>query len=341
MADKLTLTDVASLQNEGTALFVINNNSALTEQALQNTFSLDGTAPNAFQASVDVNSQQMLNLPPPATMNSPLRLQDLVDFVGGGTVTGLPAGGTTNQILAKNSNTDYDISWKNESVEVLGGSNITVTGTSPVTVAVTTNPTLGLSNSTGLPVTGVTGMGTGVSTFLATPSSANLAAALTDETGTGANVFATSPTLVTPNLGTPSSGNLTNCTGVIHSITSLTGSLGADVALNNVSNFFDGPSIAQGTSGTWFVSGFVTCADTAGASAMVAKLWDGTTTIASCVQNTSAANLRAQISLSGIITNPAGNLRISVKDQASTSGVMQFNASGSSKDCTITAIRIA
>jgi len=70
-----------------------------------------------------------------------------------------------------------------------------------------------LTNCTGLPVgTGVSGLGTNVATFLATPSSSNLAAALTDETGSGANVFATSPTLVTPILGTPTSGNLTNCT---------------------------------------------------------------------------------------------------------------------------------
>jgi hypothetical protein len=55
-------------------------------------------------------------------------------------------------------------------------------------------------------------LGTNVATFLATPSSANLAAALTDETGSGANVFATSPTLVTPALGTPSSGTLSSCT---------------------------------------------------------------------------------------------------------------------------------
>jgi hypothetical protein len=75
-------------------------------------------------------------------------------------------------------------------------------------------PTSGtLTNCTGLPVsTGVTGFGTNVATFLATPSSANLAAALTDETGSGANVFATSPTLVTPVLGTPSSGTLSSCT---------------------------------------------------------------------------------------------------------------------------------
>jgi hypothetical protein len=54
----------------------------------------------------------------------------------------------------------------------------------------------------------------GYDTFAATPSSANLAALVTDETGSGALVFATSPTLVTPALGTPSSGTLTNCTGL-------------------------------------------------------------------------------------------------------------------------------
>lgn len=60
----------------------------------------------------------------------------------------------------------------------------------------------------------ITGLGSGVATFLATPSSANLAAAVTGETGSGALVFATSPTLVTPALGTPSSGTLTNATGL-------------------------------------------------------------------------------------------------------------------------------
>jgi len=70
-----------------------------------------------------------------------------------------------------------------------------------------------LTNCTGLPVaTGVSNLGTGVATFLTTPSSANLLAALTDETGTGANVFANTPTLVTPILGTVTSGNISACT---------------------------------------------------------------------------------------------------------------------------------
>jgi len=59
-----------------------------------------------------------------------------------------------------------------------------------------------LTNCTGLPVaTGVSGLGAGVATFLTTPSSANLRTALTDETGTGSAVFATSPTLTTPVIG--------------------------------------------------------------------------------------------------------------------------------------------
>lgn len=59
-----------------------------------------------------------------------------------------------------------------------------------------------LTNATGLPVsTGISGLGSGVADFLATPSSANLASAVTDETGSGALVFATSPTLTTPNIG--------------------------------------------------------------------------------------------------------------------------------------------
>jgi hypothetical protein len=62
--------------------------------------------------------------------------------------------------------------------------------------------------------TGLTSLGSGVATFLGTPSSTNLAAAVTGETGTGALVFATSPTLVTPALGTPASGVLTNTTGL-------------------------------------------------------------------------------------------------------------------------------
>jgi hypothetical protein len=85
------------------------------------------------------------------------------------------------------------------------------TGSTSTTFAdLTTNVTGTLPVANG--GTGITSFGAGVATFLGTPSSANLATAVTDETGSGLLVFATSPTLVTPVLGTPSSGTLSSCT---------------------------------------------------------------------------------------------------------------------------------
>jgi hypothetical protein len=92
------------------------------------------------------------------------------------------------------------------------GAGAAVTNANPT--AATVNLATGVTGT--LPVanggTGITSFGTGIATFLGTPSSANLAAAVTDETGSGLLVFATSPTLTTPVLGTPASGNLSNCT---------------------------------------------------------------------------------------------------------------------------------
>lgn len=119
----------------------------------------------------------------------------------------------------------------------------------------------------------------------------------------------------------------------------LTNSLSGDVALSNTGTYFTGPTVAQGSTGTWFASGTVTLLD---ASIVVykAKLWDGTTVIASA-QVSAAAGFPVTIALSGYLASPAGNLRISVNDASTTAGNITFNTSGNSKDSTLTAFRIA
>lgn len=96
---------------------------------------------------------------------------------------------------------------------------VTVGGTQTLTNKSFIAPILGtpasgdLGNCTDLPVGSISGLGTGVATFLATPSSFNLSAAVTDETGSGALLFSTSPTIFTPNIvGTAVVGNALSTT---------------------------------------------------------------------------------------------------------------------------------
>lgn len=141
--------------------------------------------------------------------------------------TGLPiVAGTTGTLSVARGGTGTTTST---------GTGSTVLSNSPalVTPALGTPASGVATNLTGLPLTtgvtgtlpianggtGITSFGTGVATWFGTPSSANLAAAVTDETGTGALVFANSPTLVTPALGTPASGVATNLTGTAAGLT--------------------------------------------------------------------------------------------------------------------------
>jgi hypothetical protein len=130
------------------------------------------------------------------------------------------------------SATTIDVAHGGTGVTSSTGSGSLVLSTSPTLVT----PILGiptsvtLTNGTGLPIsTGVSGLGSGVATFLATPSSSNLATAMTDETGSGALVFANTPTLVTPVIGAATgtslslSGNLSASAGTFSTTLSVTG----------------------------------------------------------------------------------------------------------------------
>ena len=176
----------------------------------------------------------------------------------------------------------------------------------------------------------------------------NIAAGTTSTTAlvatadtTGALVFQTGASATTAM--TISSTQTVSFTNLLNYYTA---SLGADVSLSNTSNFFDGPSVAQGTSGTWFVSGTVSVNDsTAGGVRLFVKIYDGTNVVASTewmVSPSSGTASWASVALSGVIVSPAGNLRIAVRDITSTSGVISANPVGQGNNgSTITAIRIA
>lgn len=144
----------------------------------------------------------------------------------------------------------------------------------------------------------------------------------------------------------PSTGAFTNITasgtitGNSAMMSPITNAIGAAVALNNTGTWFTGPTVAQGTSGTWFACGSITLADSAGAAEFGVRLTDGTSVIASTVVNTAAVDKYVQVTLCGIKTSPAGNLRMNARDYTSTSGNILYNNSGDSMDSTITAFRI-
>jgi hypothetical protein len=139
--------------------------------------------------------------------------------------TGVTSSTGTGNVVLSNSPTLVTPALGTPSALV--GTNITGTASGLTAGNVTTNANLtGGVTSVGNAATVVTNANltgavtsVGNATSLGSFTSANLLAALTDETGTGSAVFATSPTLVTPALGTPSALVGTNITGTASGLT--------------------------------------------------------------------------------------------------------------------------
>ena len=230
---------------------------------------------------------------------------------------------------------------------VQGGITKQVTNALLFTSPTLVTPALGtpasgvLTNCTGLPIanttgtlavarggTGITSFGAGVATFLGTPSSANLRAALTDETGTGAAVFATSPTLVTPVLGTVTSGDISACTSTSMALTTPVLGAATGTSLNTTGNQ---TITGTGKQGYETGSGGVVTQLTSKATTVVLNKTNGQITM-------NNANLLAATTVSFTLTNStieAGDIIVMNHITGGTIGSYLFQASTLAGSATI------
>lgn len=164
-------------------------------------------------SDINANSQKITNLANGTNPTDAINLSQLTGSGSGTVNSGLvnqlayyaTAGATVSGLTIVNSAGLTTTSGGVPTWVAYTGTGAPVLATSPTLVTpLLGTPTSGtLTNCTGLPISGITGLGTGVAAALGSVV-----------TGTGSIVLAGSPTLVTPAIGTPSSGTLTNCTGL-------------------------------------------------------------------------------------------------------------------------------
>jgi hypothetical protein len=202
-----TITLTGDVTGTGTGTFTSTiANSAVTYAKIQNI------AAGKLLGSINASSAA----PGAVTIGTGLSLTD-------GTLTATGTGGTVTNvspITVTASGSTFTSTVTNASTTPVIALTIPLASESGTTAGLLSNTDYAAFNAKQSALT----LGSGVQTFIATPSSANLANTITDETGTGKLVFATSPTLETPTLGNATATSLSS--GTLTLTTALTAANG-------------------------------------------------------------------------------------------------------------------
>jgi hypothetical protein len=242
---------------------------------------------------------------------------DITIIADAGTLSGTTLKSTVTNSSLTSVGTITSGTWNGSTLAVAYGGTGVTTSTGSGNVVLSTTPTLvtpilgtptsaTLTNATGLPITtGVSGLGTGIASFLATPTSANLITAMTDETGSGALVFANTPTLVTPVIGAATGTSLVlSSTLNVGGAATITGTLTANgtAALNDNVTVAAGKTFTVGTGattlgGTLGVTGATTLSSTltAGTSTLTSLSVTNNETVGGTLGVTGATTLSSTL----------------------------------------------
>lgn len=74
---KVTLNTPTNLNNDQSTISILRSNNEAITTAMDNTLSRDGTSPNTMLVALDMDGNQIINLPPPSSASSPARLEDI------------------------------------------------------------------------------------------------------------------------------------------------------------------------------------------------------------------------------------------------------------------------
>lgn len=340
---KLTINTITS----GYApVATLNANFAAIVTALENTLSRDGTSPNAMSADLDMDSNRILNLPAPTNAAEPARHGDIQTYVdeaegfatnaeasavaaaasasaASASATTAASSASSASTFATNASNSADAAAASELAAETAADKIpdplVADALKVLRVNVGGTAYELITPSSGGDVNGpASAVDGGFVLFDGTTGKIIKDSGVTGTTGTGSVVRATSPTLVTPLLGTPTSGTLTNCTGL--PIGSGISGLGTDVAT--------ALAVAIGSAGAPVVNGGVLGTPSSGTLTNATGLPIGAGTTGTLAVDRGGTGQTSYTNGQLLIGNTTGNTLTKATLTAST-GISVTNGAGS------------